>query len=99
MNDKIARRLVLFICATMAAGLPVIATRCGGPEDFVDDSNGLLIPADDQKALEKALYKMIEQCSGFDRKKISATARNKFSPDTIACSIIEVYSRIINQTV
>ena len=27
----------------MAAGLPVIATSCGGPEDFVNESNGILI--------------------------------------------------------
>ena len=27
----------------MAAGLPVIATRCGGPEDFVNEDNGILI--------------------------------------------------------
>lgn len=26
----------------MAAGLPVIATRCGGPEDFVNEDNGIL---------------------------------------------------------
>lgn len=28
----------------MAAGLPVIATACGGPEDFVREEDGFLIP-------------------------------------------------------
>ena len=42
----------------MAAGLPVIATRCGGPEDFVTEENGILIPVDDESALIDAMERI-----------------------------------------
>lgn len=79
----------------MAVGLPVIATRCGGPEDFIDDTNGILIPVDDQQALEEALLFMAEQHSKFDRVKISNQVRERFSPSTIAEQLIQLYSDVI----
>lgn len=39
-----------------ACGLPVIATRCGGPEEIIDDKQtGLLIPIDDARACADAM--------------------------------------------
>lgn len=46
---------------TMAAGVPVIATRCGGPEEFVEDGiTGRLVPPDDPEELAKALNWILE---------------------------------------
>lgn len=39
-----------------ASGLPVIATRCGGPEEIIDDRiTGLLVPVGDVAAVETAM--------------------------------------------
>ena len=35
----------------LSCGVPVIATRCGGPEGFVHTGNGILVPVDDEEAL------------------------------------------------
>lgn len=78
----------------MAAGLPVIATRCGGPEDFVDKSNGILIPKEDEDALAAAMERMIRTREQYDAAAISAFAREKFSPETIARQLTQVYEEI-----
>jgi glycosyltransferase involved in cell wall biosynthesis len=40
----------------MATGLPVIATRCGGPEEIVVEGvTGMLVPPSDSKALAEAI--------------------------------------------
>jgi glycosyltransferase involved in cell wall biosynthesis len=48
------------ICEAMAAGKPVIATRCGGPEEIiVDGETGLLVPIRSPLKLADAMLKML----------------------------------------
>ena len=50
----------------MATGLPVVATRCGGPEDFVTPKTGLLVPPGDVAALAEALRALQKDHAAFD---------------------------------
>ncbi|MBQ6148400.1 MAG: glycosyltransferase [Oscillospiraceae bacterium] len=75
----------------MAMGLPVIATRCGGPEDFVDDSNGFLVDVEDTNDLARAIEEMSVRWEEFDRDKIASFAKEHFSPEVIAADISAVY--------
>ncbi len=79
----------------MAAGLPVIATRCGGPEDFVDRSNGLLVPAEDPAALADAMEEMIRTCDRYDSAALSAFVRERYSPETVARRLTQIYEEIL----
>lgn len=78
----------------MAAGLPVIATRCGGPEDFVTEKNGILIPVDDAAALTDAMEHMMLHRTEYDSASIAADIRRKFAPETIAARLTEIYEEV-----
>ncbi|SCY10784.1 Glycosyltransferase involved in cell wall bisynthesis [Lachnospiraceae bacterium XBB2008] len=80
----------LVYAEALAAGVPVIATRCGGPEDFIDDSNGILVPVDDVQALAEAMRSMADKKKSFDRASISESCKGRFAPDVIARRIIDV---------
>ena len=87
---------VVFIEA-MIMGLPVIATKCGGPEDFVNESNGLMVDVDDVDGLANAIEEMASKWSEYDRDKIAAFAKENFSPEVIAAEISDVYKDILNK--
>lgn len=80
----------------LRSGLPVIATKCGGPEDFIDETNGLLVPVNNIPLLTDALKKMIHNIGNYNRKLISEECSKKFAPDTIANQLMQVYNQIIN---
>lgn len=79
----------------MAAGLPVIASRCGGPEDFVNERNGLLVPVDDVQSLTEAMLRMLASSDRYDRGEISRCAQTAFSSETIGTMISELFQKII----
>jgi glycosyltransferase involved in cell wall biosynthesis len=44
----------------MACGLPVVSTRCGGPEDFVrDGATGFLVPLNDYETMANRLIELL----------------------------------------
>ncbi len=81
----------------MATGLPVIATKCGGPEDFVNKRNGVLIAVDDHRELSEAMQHMRGNMNDYDGAAISLEIRNKFSSDAVAGQLMNVYLDLLNQ--
>ncbi len=79
----------------MACGKPVVATRCGGPEDIVTPETGILVPPGDYKALAEALQEVLSDQRRFDAQQIRRQAVAKYAYDSIASSIIGVYRDIL----
>lgn len=79
----------------MAAGLPVIATRCGGPEDFVTEENGMLVQCDNIIELASAMEKMYTDFNTYDREKIRNGMVEKFSGKQIANRLTKVYDDLL----
>ncbi len=79
----------------MAAGLPVIATRCGGPEDFVDETNGVLVDVDDVEQLAQAMERIYLDKKAYDNKKIRERTVGKFAPQSIAERLTKTYQEIV----
>lgn len=81
----------------IASGRPVIATRSGGPEYFVNESNGLLIQPGDGKGLEQALVTMIHSYKDYDPEKISSDILKKFGREAVGRQIIGIYESVLTQ--
>ncbi len=63
----------------LAAGKPVICTACGGPEYFVEETMGIILPKNDQKGLRKAVEQLLDHSGRFDPKQIKQKMEQKFS--------------------
>ena len=77
----------------MATGVPVVATRSGGPEEILEDGvSGLLVPTDDPAALAAAMRRLRDQPELRDRfaRAGPQSARARFN----RTSMIEAYQRL-----
>lgn len=89
------------ILEAMACGLPVIATRVGGnPELVIDNSNGLLIAADDVAALTKALQFYCQQPSKISEHGSRGRQRieNEFSMSAMIQNYTQVYDALLGKS-
>lgn len=75
----------------MATGLPVVSTRCGGPEDFVDEKNGILVDVNQPEKLAAGIAWMMANYRSFDRQRIKEYARNNFSAACYRDRINKIY--------
>ncbi|MGD8706109.1 MAG: glycosyltransferase [Syntrophobacterales bacterium] len=79
----------------LATGLPVLATHCGGPEEFIIDEVGKIVPPGDAEALCKGLNDMLSNLKRFKRAEISSYAADHFSHRNIGAELHSVYNNLI----
>ena len=79
----------------LSLGKPVVATRCGGPQDTVNEENGLLVDNENPQALAEGLKWMMHNAGQFDSKKIAEAAVNKYGPAVISAQYLRLYEEIL----
>jgi len=81
----------------MACGVPVLATRSGGPEEIINDTNGLLIEKNDASALANGLSSMIKNRQRFDPDTIRTGCVEKYGYKIIAEQLTAVYKEVLQR--
>jgi glycosyltransferase involved in cell wall biosynthesis len=79
----------------LMAGVPVIATKCGGPECIVGQGDGLLVPLKNPKALATAMQELVVHLESFDPHLIAKGARERFSSTAVASLLTHEYKRVV----
>ena len=78
------------------SGLPVISTRCGGVEDYVDDSMGRIFPITDYQGIAKACNDYLNGEIVFDRKHIRGKAIELFGVEAFTTRMKKVFDRAMD---
>jgi len=79
----------------LMAGVPVIATRCGGPECIVEKGDGLLVSPKNPHELQAAMLEILEKLPNYDTAAIADRAKARFSARTIASRLTEEYENVL----
>lgn len=87
----------IVLIEAMAKGLPVIATKCGGPETFVRPEDGLLVEKESVDGLMTALKYMKTHSHEYNSEEIRQHCYDHFSQDVIANKIIDIYKQVITK--
>jgi len=86
------------VVEAMACGLPVIATKCGGPEEIITKETGVLIDKENPQELARAIRSVAGNLDSYNRKAIRDYVLEKYSPDLFVASISEVYQELLRNT-
>ncbi len=85
----------MVLLEALFAGKPVISTFCGGPEDIVNEGNGLLVPVLDIYSLRDAINEMIINRDKYDTEWIANDAVSRFSGKAIADKYSKLFNKIL----
>ena len=78
----------------MACGKPVIGTYTGGPDTFVDENSGILVPINNIEALLLAMEKIINNYNCYDPNVIRKKIVDQYSMSSISKYLNNLYKEV-----
>jgi len=84
------------IVEAMSVGLPVIATKCGGPESIVVAETGVLVDSNDKNKLSVAMKNMIEDYNNYDSNTIRKIAINIYGDKAYGDNIMNAIDSVLS---
>lgn len=94
--------LGVVILEAMACAVPVVATRCGGPDSIITDGrDGFLVPLDDADAMAKALACLATDQERNQRMGLEAraTIEARYADEVAGKAFVKVWDMLLQQTV
>ncbi|MBM4399494.1 MAG: glycosyltransferase [Candidatus Cloacimonetes bacterium] len=86
----------IVLIEAMAAGLPVIATKCGGPELIVTEETGSLITPNSVNELVDALVNMIKNWDKYNPDNIRNYVSQRYDIRIVNDRISMLYKEVLN---
>jgi glycosyltransferase involved in cell wall biosynthesis len=83
----------IVVVESLATGRPVVATRCGGPNDIVRDNDGILVNVDDAEDLSRGMRELMNQ--DWDTQSMRTGVEERYTKDTIRKQLLEIYESIL----
>jgi glycosyltransferase involved in cell wall biosynthesis len=81
------------VIEALASGLPVVATRCGGPEEIVTEDVGELAPPEDPAALADAMSRLAHR--RFDRAAIRRYFEESYAASAVVPRLERLYGEVL----
>jgi glycosyltransferase involved in cell wall biosynthesis len=85
----------IVLIEAMACGLPVISTKCGGPQDIISPETGILVNTDDVAELAAALSRMKKEYFLYDKVKIRNYTELRFGKKTFNRQVTDLYNKML----
>lgn len=95
--SSVAETFSLVSAEALACGVPVVATKCGGPEEVVGPLGLPLVPPGDHEALARAILDMLGRLSVFDRGAAVRSIAERFSMSALATRLETIYAQLVRE--
>lgn len=84
----------LTLIEAMSLGVPVVATRCGGPEEIVDDGFGKLVPVGQPRELARGVLEVLHMPHEVASQSARRAYENGFSANRMLRSYRDLYQSL-----
>jgi glycosyltransferase involved in cell wall biosynthesis len=93
LSTSINETFGMSILEGLMCGIPVVSTKSGGPEDFLNENNSLMFQIGDINGMAEAIISLKNKSKEFNFEKIRSTVFEKFNSE----SFIKKYQRILTK--
>ncbi|HVX25400.1 MAG TPA: glycosyltransferase [Parafilimonas sp.] len=83
------------IIEALCCGLPVVASNVGGTAEAINNSNGILVEANNIDQLQNAIISMMRNINNYNSKQIAAEASLKYSYEVVAAQFTSLYKEVL----
>ncbi|WP_282611381.1 glycosyltransferase [Pelagibius sp. Alg239-R121] len=84
------------IIEAQACGVPVVATACGGPQQLIDASNGVLVEPKNVNALAEGMALIMRGYDEFDKEAIRERCLATYSPGAVMDQLETIYDSVLS---
>lgn len=95
LSTSFSETFGLAVAEAIMSKVPVVCTDSGGIRDFVDESNGIIVPIGDSEAAVKAISTLTSMT--FDMDSASKKLLNKYSIDCYSKKVISVFDNSLRR--
>ncbi len=85
----------LVLAEALAAGRPVLSTRCGGPQSIVGSGDGLLVEPECVEDVARGLRELRELARAAQPAELRARARARFGAASVSSRLLDLYRRAL----
>ena len=83
------------IAESLACGRPVISTKVGIAEEFINNASGIIVENGNEKALTEAMNRVLDQLDSYDENIIKRNA-SSFTYQDVGEKILNIYQKILH---
>ena len=84
----------IVLIEALSTGRPIVATRCGGPNDIVRKEDGILVDVDDVDGLAEAMRSMTNM--EWDTKLMRDGVESRYTKSAIRTQLLDVYEDVLS---
>lgn len=87
----------LVLAEALACGKPVISTKCGGPEDIINNENGILVNIGNAEELSDAILNIKNNIKKYNPENIRKNFSERFSKEIVTEQIVNIYKECLSK--